>query len=315
MRRALLVVGLLLSSRLFAEVNLLWGDTWDDVFKGIKATSEVMNLFSQFNQLRSEYATTSRELNMMRGQLYAQRQEEWNRWNGLVSLLTQEQKQMVLKFNTMPDNELVRLWLIARKSTETFPAEWLMPTKYDSVSNSVYSYWTTYASADEYIDYAKGFTEEVKMNLWKNTNQNLKEEVRRILKERRRNYEINSYQEFATYHSFLPSGWNEYYSDYLKERPNGLKKRIEEEKELLEAQKVLDAIPKNSDERKQYWKNIGLNKKNEVRDFLNKRKKNHEIASYEEFELYLNLAHDSWNEKENKRWWENYLRKIKKMRK
>lgn len=48
-------------------------------------------------------------------------QGRWNQWNGLVSLLNEEQKQTVLNFNTTPDSMLVHLWKDARNNKTRFP--------------------------------------------------------------------------------------------------------------------------------------------------------------------------------------------------
>ena len=143
---------------------------------------------------------------------------------------------MVLKFNTMNEADLAKIWMVTRKSTETFPAEWLMPSKLDSLSNQLFSYWTTEALPEEYIDYVKDLSMENRKQIWVKTGASLKKDIRDILENRRETYGLLSYKEYRVFHDFSNHYWDaddarDAWMNYVKERDKVLKKVLAKPKQ------------------------------------------------------------------------------------
>ena len=80
-------------------------------------------------------------------------QDRWNQWNGMVSVLNEKQKQMVLDFNTRPENNLVKMWWSLRKNKVTLPMAWLTPVKQDLFYNSMTSFLKNDLNVEEFLDY------------------------------------------------------------------------------------------------------------------------------------------------------------------
>ncbi len=134
-------------------------------------------------------------------------QERWNEWNSLVSLLAQDQKAKVLELNQVSDDELRNMWISSWNSTQTIPFVWLMPTKRDSCHNSIEVYMKNHATLDEFFGYAELLEKQLgKKHLekyWRQVNPELKKRVWDYLKKKKKNYEINSAEDYYKYIYFV----------------------------------------------------------------------------------------------------------------
>lgn len=142
-----------------------------DAINQISSSIDALNFTNQLNSMMS-LALQSQQLKLQRDALISQ--EEWNRWNGLVSLLNSEQKQVVLSFNQTGDQDLLAVWLSVRNSTKTFPTNWLMPTKYRALARNINLYWTEFCDAQEYINFIKELSPDNRVNLWSKTGSSVK---------------------------------------------------------------------------------------------------------------------------------------------
>lgn len=238
----------------------------------------------------------------------------------MVSLLNPEQKQIVLNFNTTPDNELSDLWLQVRKSTTSFPAEWLMPTKYDSLSNYLFRYWTTEAEPVDYIDYLKDLESEDLRTLWINTDKYKKRRVKKILRRRKESYQFHDYSEFKLYQRVVYMSVDAYriisewkaYKKSKKKRANEIVRTAVIDKRSREFVEVVRELP--LDERRSFWKKSKFERKKEVKNYLRRRRKYYEIDAYNEYELYVNFVKGYWNNNGYKKDWIKYqTRRVKKL--
>lgn len=176
----------------------------------------------------------------------AARQEEWNSWNGLVSLLNPEQKQIVLAFNQTNDDDLVNLYLALRKSTNTLPVSFLMPDKRASLTNNIVIYctekappeeyigllnelndgsakelwndttddqkkrlglWLGTISADAYIRYTQKLWYTLRQSIWMRVPKGKRKEIANYLRKKHENFEIETFEDYIPYMNYVTSYW------------------------------------------------------------------------------------------------------------
>lgn len=111
----------------------------------------------------------------------ASQQEEWQEWNGMVSLLTPEQKQIVLAFNQNSDKQLLNMWVTLKGTTQTVPTGWLMPTKQRALASNAYNYWTTKATGEQYISWLYDLSPDQRESIWNVTEQSVTEKIEEFL--------------------------------------------------------------------------------------------------------------------------------------
>lgn len=242
----------------------IYADAWQDSEKALGMTGKFLEIISSINRMRSEYSVSPMQMQIkIEGEIQKmnQRQEEWNRWNGLISLISADEKKIILKYNTMSDKELAELWFALKKSTDTtqtFPAEWLMPSKYDSLTDYIRKQYAqeqigkVMRENDEvsrkvkqeferenpnlvFIDKSMKLNLDERLKLWENTDKQFKEIIRNYLKGRRESFQIETIKEYEIYRNYVIDEWDGYWnvsrnatksawSKYLKQKDLALSK-------------------------------------------------------------------------------------------